>query len=234
MNVKIIASTQVHREHLEYLMKEAKSDEDKDFLTNIQDPEALMIYCARVSSPDQKNPEYSKLLNYCAKHSHWSVFEQVDVTFEIETSMPIAAQILRHKSLVFQQFSARYSVSDLGFEIYGARRQDPKNRQNSIDDMQQVDIDWFKSVQENIQEIANMYYKEALKKGIAKEQARFLLPQSCKTRMFAKGSIRSWIHYVNVRADKSSQKEHRDVAEAIKKLMCQHFPVTAKAVGWIE
>lgn len=194
--------------------------------------EELMAYCARVSSPDnQDNPEYEKLLKYCIKHGHWSVFEMADMTVEIETSRAIAQQILRHRSFNFQEFSQRYSKAT-DFEIYEARRQDTKNRQNSIDDMDEDDKAFFMDAQDNITTVANSLYEEALKRGIAKEQARFLLPLSTKTKLYMKGSVRSWIHYINLRGANGTQKEHRDIALAIKEIFKIQFPTIAKALEW--
>lgn len=195
------------------------------------DAEKIIAYCARVSSPNQENPEYAKLLAYCIKHHHWSVFEMADMCIEIETSRGIAAQILRHRSFNFQEFSQRYAkVSE--FEIYPARRQDVKNKQNSIDDMSIEDQAWFMQSQQLMNDMALNMYEEGLKKGIAKEQMRFLLPLSTKTKMYMKGSTRSWIHYITVRSDLSTQKEHRDIALAIKDIFIEQFPSIAKALEW--
>jgi len=195
--------------------------------------EELMGYCARVSSPDnQDNPEYAKLLKYCAKNGHWSVFEMADCCLEITTSRAIAQQILRHRSFNFQEFSQRYAKVSAGFECYPARSQDVKNRQNSIDNMSDEDKAWFDAAQKNVQEISQTLYEEALDLGIAKEQARFLLPLSTTTKLYMKGSVRSWIHYLNVRTDPSTQLEHREVALAVKAIFIEQFPITAKALEW--
>lgn len=229
MKVTLVAKTEINPAYLEKLMKE---DPNPEFIKNVQSPEGLCAYVARVSSPNQTNPDYAKLLKYCMRHGHFSVFEQVDATFEIETSRAIAQQILRHRSFTFQEFSQRYSKADMGFETYEARRQDHKNRQNSIPDMSDEDQQWFKEAQEKIQQCAANLYSEALDKGVAKEQARFLLPASTKTRIFMKGSLRSWVHYINVRADKSTQKEHRDIAVAIREALASEFPIIAEAMEW--
>lgn len=186
--------------------------------------EALMAYCARVSSPNQDNPEYSKLLSYCARHGHWSVFEMADMTVEITTSRAIAQQILRHRSFSFQEFSQRYAEAT-EFEIYPARRQDKKNRQNSIDDMAEEDRQWFEDTQRAINFNSRSHYEDALFRGIAKEQARFLLPLSTQTKLYMKGSIRSWIHYIQVRTDPSTQLEHREIALECKRILLEQFPV---------
>jgi thymidylate synthase (FAD) len=198
-------------------------------------PEQLIAYTARVSNPSNQNNHQTapKLIKYLVKHKHWSPLEMADMTFEITTSTPIAAQILRHKSLVFQQFSARYSEVNNYIE-YGARRQDAKNKQNSIDDMEELDREWFKQAQLNINRSAYALYKEALDRGIAKECARTLLTNGTSTTMYAKGSVRSWVHYCEVRCDPSTQLEHRVVAEAIKAIICEELPSVAEAVGWIN
>jgi thymidylate synthase (FAD) len=194
--------------------------------------EGIMAYTARVSSPQQDNPSYAGLLKYCATHGHWSVFEMVDMTIEITTSRAIAQQILRHRSFSFQEFSQRYAKAAMGFENYEARRQDVKNRQNSIDDMDEATKAWFADAQAKVQELSNNLYDYALTLGIAKEQARFLLPASTTTKLYMKGSVRSWIHYLNVRTDPSTQKEHRDIALGIKDIFLAQLPITSEALGW--
>jgi thymidylate synthase (FAD) len=192
--------------------------------------EGIMAYTARVSSPHQDSPSYAKLLKYCAEHGHWSVFEMVDMTVEITTSRAIAQQILRHRSFSFQEFSQRYATASIGHELYEARRQDEKNRQNSIDDLSDEVKRWFITQQQEIRTLTEAAYFAALEMGIAKEQARFLLPASTATRMYMKGSVRSWIHYLQVRADAATQKEHRDIAEAIKAIFIEQFPTTSEAL----
>jgi thymidylate synthase (FAD) len=192
--------------------------------------EKTIMFCARVSSSDQ-NSTNTKLLNYCIKHGHWSVFEMADMCVEIKTSRAIAAQILRHKSFVFQEFSQRYAEVQ-GFETYNPRRQDTKNRQNSIDDLPQEAKDWFKLMQQHVQMEGEFAYRLALDKGIAKECARFLLPLSTSTTMYMKGSLRSWLHYLDVRTDPSTQLEHREIAEEIQKIFVEQFPIIAEAKGW--
>lgn len=194
--------------------------------------EGIMAYTARVSSPQQDNPSYAGLLRYCATHGHWSVFEMVDMTLEVTTSRAIAQQILRHRSFSFQEFSQRYAKASMGFETYEARRQDTKNRQNSIDDMSRDDRAWFHQAQLQAQELGEELYGQALTLGIAKEQARFLLPASTTTKLYVKGSVRSWIHYLNVRTDPSTQKEHRDIALAAKGVFLSLFPITSEALAW--
>lgn len=192
--------------------------------------EHTMAYCARVSSPaNQDNPDYAKLLRYCFKQGHFSVFEMADMTIEIEASRAISQQILRHRSFNFQEFSQRYAEATT-FEYYDARRQDVKNRQNSIDDMSEEDKDWFTDAQTLVMLQASKLYEEAIRRGVAKEQARFLLPLSTTTKLYMKGTVRSFIHYLQVRTDPSTQKEHREIAEAIKAIFQEQFPQTARAV----
>ena len=171
------------------------------------------------------------MLEYCIDHGHWSVFETPSITIEINTSRAISAQILRHRSFTFQEFSQRYAaVAD--FETYEARRQDSKNRQNSIDDMSPCDKRWFTIAQERVQLLGASLYHDALDRGIAKEQARFLLPLSSKTKLYMTGNIRSWIHYCDLRCRIDTQKEHRDIALAIREILKKELPVISKAVAW--
>jgi thymidylate synthase (FAD) len=195
--------------------------------------EELIAYVARVSNPsNQMNTKTSsKLLGYCIKNSHWSVFEHVNMTVEITTSRAIAAQILRHRSFVFQEFSQRYAEVT-NFEKYEARRQDIKNRQNSIDDMDQDTKEWFQMAQQLVTEDARAMYEEALRRGVAKEQARFLLPLSTQTTLYMTGNIRNWIHYIELRSENGTQKEHADIALAIKEIFKQQFPAIAEALEW--
>jgi len=197
----------------------------------LQNPEGIMAYTARVSSGYQDNPDYEKLLSYCIKNQHWSVFEMVDMTVEIETSRAIAQQILRHRSFSFQEFSQRYAQAT-SFETYDARRQDIKNRQNSIDDMSEENKKWFIYAQEQLKQMALIYYEGALERGVAKEQARFLLPLSTTTKLYMKGSVRSWIHYLQLRSGNGTQKEHRDIALSIKEIFKRQFPIVSKALEW--
>jgi thymidylate synthase (FAD) len=195
--------------------------------------EEMMAYVARVSNPsNQMNTETSsKLLKYCIKNSHWSVFEHVNMTVEITTSRAIAAQILRHRSFVFQEFSQRYAEAT-NFEIYPARRQDTKNRQNSIDDLDEDTKEWFAMAQQLITEDARATYDEALRRGVAKEQARFLLPLSTETTLYMTGNVRNWIHYIELRSENGTQKEHADIAAAIKKIFKEQFPAISEALEW--
>jgi thymidylate synthase (FAD) len=193
--------------------------------------EQLMVYTARVSSPqNQANLDTApKLLRYCIKNGHWSVFAMADMTVEIETSRAISAQILRHKSFDFQEFSQRYAEVS-GFETYEARRQDVKNRQNSLDDLPAGLKQWFLEAQGRVQKESQALYDYALEQGVAKECARFLLPMSASTRLYMKGSVRSWIHYFERRREGSTQREHRDIADAIWEIFRKVFPVVAEAI----
>jgi thymidylate synthase (FAD) len=197
--------------------------------------ENLIVYCARVSNPkNQLNTETGpKLLKYCLDHKHFSIFEMAHMTLEIETSRAIAAQILRHRSFVFQEYSQRFSeVTE--FELYEPRRQDLKNRQNSIDDLPAKDKDWFMNALIGVNTASKALYDEAIRRNIAKESARFLLPLSTKTTLYMSGSVRSWLHYIEVRTDPSTQLEHREIAEEIKKVFIKQFPNIAKAKGWLD
>jgi len=198
------------------------------------DAEETMAYCARVSSDDQENPKYAGLLRYCISHGHWSVFEMANMVVEINTTRAISAQILRHRSFSFQEFSQRYqSLDESGYEIYPARRQDEKNRQNSIDDLSiEVQEEWKKR-QEEVWDKSYEHYKWALDNGIAKECSRFVLPMESKTKMYMNGTVRSWIHYIDLRTANGTQKEHMEIAEAIKQIFCEQFPTVAEAKGWI-
>jgi len=198
------------------------------------DAEKTMGYIARVSNPDnQDNPKVAGLLKYCIKHGHWSVFEQAHMTLEIETTRAIAAQILRHRSFTFQEFSQRYQdVSHIREDIPlpDLRRQDDKNRQNSIDDIDQETVTKFnKEIRQHFNESIDLY-KKMLHAGIAKECARFVLPLSTPTKIYMTGSVRSWIHYINLRSAHGTQKEHMDIAEACRDVFRNEFPVTATAL----
>lgn len=193
----------------------------------------LISATARVSNPaNQMNMESApKLIAYLIRNKHWSPFEMAHLTVEIKTSRAIAQQILRHRSFSFQEFSQRYAKVT-NFVNYEARRQDDKNRQNSVDDMDDNDKAWFKMEQDAIHEHARQSYEAALDRGIAKEQARFLLPLSTETTIYMCGSARSWIHYLELRCANGTQKEHKDIADAIKVIFSEEFPDVAKALEW--
>lgn len=194
------------------------------------DAEKHIMRCARVSSlnPNSDNP---KLLSYCLKHGHFSIYEMANMCVGIETSRAISAQILRHRSFQFQEFSQRYSKVQ-GFQEYKARRQDDKNRQNSIDDMDNEDKTWFKVAQQRVNKEAANLYQEALNRGIAKEQARFLLPMSATSKLYMNGTIRSWIHYLQLRTENGTQKEHVEIAEKIREIFKEQLPIVSKALSW--
>lgn len=199
------------------------------------DVENVISYCARVSNPkNQSNYNTaSKLLKYCIKHKHWSIFEMGSMCIEIETSRAIAAQILRHRSFSFQEWSQRYSDSStLGFELYRARRQDAKNRQNSIDDLNPLVAGSFELAQQFLYNTSKVLYKGFLKMGVAKESARFLLPLNTSTRFYMHGNIRSWLHFIELRTGNGTQKEHMEIAEECKKIFIKEMPNISEALGW--
>ena len=200
------------------------------------DAEQTMAYVARVSNPaNQENENYAGLLRYCIKHNHWSVFEQSFMTLEIETTRAIAAQILRHRSFTFQEFSQRYADSSLlskAIPLPELRRQDTKNRQNSIDDLDQETIDLLTRQMDTLFSSSMALYQQMLDRGVAKECARNVLPLCTPTRIYMSGSCRSWIHYINLRSANGTQKEHMVVAEACKKVFVEQFPTVAEALEW--
>jgi len=201
------------------------------------DAEKTMAFIARVSNPaNQDNENYSKLLAYCIKHNHWSVFEQSSMTLEIETTRGIAAQILRHRSFTFQEFSQRYADTNLIAEdipLPELRRQDTKNRQNSTDDLPaDLKIELYSKIQDHFDAAQNLY-KELLEAEVAKECARFVLPLAVPTRIYMTGSCRSWIHYINLRSAHGTQKEHMVIAEECKKVFTEQFPAVSEALEWI-
>ena len=202
------------------------------------DAEQTMAYVARVSNPNnQENPNYAKLLAYCINHNHWSVFEQSFMTLEIETTRGLAAQILRHRSFTYQEFSQRYADSSILAEtipVPELRRQDTKNRQNSIDDLsEELKADLWLKINDNFKAGMELY-KELLDADIAKECARFVLPLATPTRIYMSGSCRSWIHYIQLRSANGTQKEHMDIANECKKVFSEQFPTVSEALGWTE
>ena len=201
------------------------------------DAEKTMGYVARVSNPsNQENPKVAGLLKYCVKHQHWSVFEQAFMTLEIETTRGLAAQILRHRSFTYQEFSQRYADSSLLAEtipLPELRRQDTKNRQNSIDDIDPFTIQKYQMLMQDHFKDAMELYQKMLDEGIAKECARFVLPLAVPTRLYMSGSCRSWIHYINLRSANGTQKEHMEIAEACKKIFVEQFPTVSEALEWV-
>ena len=196
--------------------------------------EELIVYCARVSNPSNQDNHKTgpRLLKYCLDHKHVSIFEHAHLTMEVTTCRAISTQAIRHQSFNFQEFSQRYAKVP-GFQVYEARRQDPKNRQNSVDDMSEEDKLWFKVAQQNIQQKAIELYQESLDRGIAKECARFILPNSATTKFYMTGNVRSWIFYLMTRCGNGTQLEHIEIAEKAKEIFCKEFPVVAEALEWI-
>ncbi len=199
------------------------------------DAEKTMAYIARVSNPkNQSNDDFSRLLSYCIKHEHWSVFEQSFMTLQIETNRGIAAQILRHRSFTFQEFSQRYADSSLlgNIPLPELRRQDIKNRQNSISDLPDELKEKFNAkISEHFKNAFNLY-EELLTDGIAKECARFVLPLATPTRIYMSGSCRSWIHYINLRSAHGTQEEHKIIALDCKSIFKESFPIVSKSLNW--
>ena len=203
------------------------------------DAEKTMAYIARVSNPNnQENEKYAGLLKYCIKHNHWSVFEQSTMTVEIETTRAIAAQILRHRSFTFQEFSQRYadtnllSEKDTTIPIPEFRRQDTKNRQNSIDDLDSDVVDKLRKQTKTLFTAAQSLYNQMVESGVAKECARMVLPLAVPTRIYMTGSCRSWIHYINLRSAHGTQKEHMVIAEAVRDVFVDQFPAVSEALEW--
>ena len=194
-------------------------------------PEEVILFCARASS-DQENAD-TKLIKYLIKHHHWSPFEMAFAVFEIRTSRAIAQQILRHRSFSFQEFSQRYAESP-GVIVYPPRRQADKNRQSSIDDLSEDLKSWWMNKQFEIEGAAVEAYKEALNAGIAKECARFVLPQATETKLYMAGTMRSWIHYFDIRCDEHTQFEHREIALEIRGTLSIYVPTIAEALNWLE
>jgi thymidylate synthase (FAD) len=209
------------------------------------DAEGTIGYIARVTSKDQSNPDVKRLLKYCAKHGHWSVFEQASMTVEVVTPLAIAVQLLRHRSFTFQQFSGRYEdqqemvkhtedlsgYNNLFYMPEEAREQDSKNRQNSLfsEDPGKTDAMW--ATMSTAYMVAQQCYSDLLQRGIAKEIARFVLPQGVFTRLYVTGNCRSWIHYLGVRDDEGvAQYEHVELARALKQVFQTEFPTVSEVV----
>ena len=195
--------------------------------------EKSIAYATRVSNfQNQDNPKYKGLLKYCIREGHWSPFEMGNICLEITTTRGVSAQIIRHRSFSFQEYSQRYSEVQeiLPVEI---RRQDTKNRQNSIDDIDEEVKEWWDEEYSRLTKYIQEFYSEAIKKGIAKECARFIMPMSSKTKLYMNGTIRSWIHYINLRSGNGTQKEHKDIALKAKEIFCKELPSIANALEWI-
>ena len=204
-------------------------------ITITPDAEKLMAYVARVSNPsNQDNEKFAGLLKYCINHQHWSVFEQSSMTLEIETTRAIAAQILRHRSFTYQEFSQRYASStSLGkIPTPEYRRQDTKNRQNSTDDLDPFLKQTLELQTQTLFDSATALYEQMLADGVAKECARMVLPLATPTRIYMTGSCRSWIHYINLRSAHGTQKEHMLIAEGCREVFIEQFPTVSEALGW--
>lgn len=217
------------------LEKIFSSDKLVELVSCTPDAEEVIAYCARVSNPSNQLNFNSaeKLINYLIKHKHWSPFEMASMTMQIKTSRGLAPQILRHRSFTFQEFSQRYAaVDETGLVLSAARRQDNKNRQNSIDDLpREVKEEWENRQKENWMSSFE-HYVWALDNGIAKECARFILPLGSATTIYMSGTIRSWMHYIDLRSSNGTQKEHMDIAEECKKIFCTQLPIVSKSIGW--
>lgn len=206
------------------------------FVSITPDAEKLMAYCARVSNPNNQNSDnIAKLLKYCIDHKHWSIFEMGHLTVEINTTRALAAQILRHRSFNFQEFSQRYADTTLLCEdipLFELRRQDHKNRQNSIDNIDnEIKVKWNTKIREHFAK-AKALYDGMIKDGIAKECARFILPLATPTRLYMTGNCRNWIHYIELRSSNGTQKEHMDIAHQCKNIFTLHLPIVSEALGW--
>jgi thymidylate synthase (FAD) len=198
----------------------------------VKTAEDLIAYCARVSNPKNQIQSSKKLLKYCIDHKHWSIFEQANMVLEIKTTRAIAAQILRHRTFTFQEFSQRYAEVTERPASQEARLQDHKNRQNSIvADDEELKI-WWEAEQAKLYDASMELYNEAITRGIAKESARFILPLSSPTTLYMNGTIRSWIHYISLRECNGTQKEHQEIALACKEIFKEQFPVIADALEW--
>lgn len=200
------------------------------------DAEKVMSYCARVSNPsNQDNENYARLLKYCIDHKHWSIFEHASMTLEINTTRGLAAQILRHRSFTFQEFSQRYADTTLlaqDIPLFELRRQDTKNRQNSIDDINDTVKQLWATHIENHFKRAKEIYDGMISDGIAKECARFVLPLATPTRLYMTGNVRNWIHYIELRTANGTQKEHIDIANDCKQIFVEQFPTISQALNW--
>lgn len=201
------------------------------------DAEKTMAYVARVSNPsNQDNQNYAGLLRYCIQHNHWSVFEQAHMSLEIETNRGIAAQILRHRSFTFQEFSQRYADTNLlasEIPLPELRRQDTKNRQNSTDDLEEEKVFAMNKMIRDLFKDSQDTYNFLLEQGVAKECARFVLPLATPTRIYMTGSVRSWVHYINLRSSNGTQKEHMDIAEECKNIFVEQFPAVSESLEWV-
>ena len=214
----------------EYMKPEVK------LISVTPDAEKHMAYCARVSNPtNQENEKFSGLLKYCIQHQHWSIFEQASMTVEINTTRGIAAQILRHRSFTYQEFSQRYADTNLlnnTIPLPELRRQDTKNRQNSIDDIPDyLRLTMAEEIRVHFEKGLKLYNR-LLEAGVAKECARFVLPLATPTRLYMTGSVRSWIHYIDLRSAHGTQNEHMEIAELVRTIFKEQFPSVSEALAW--
>lgn len=214
------------------------SEQSVRLISVTPDAEKIIAYCARVSNPNnQDNENCSKLIKYCIDNKHWSIFEQAFLTLELNTTRGLAAQILRHRSFTFQEFSQRYADTTLladTIPLFELRRQDTKNRQNSTDDLStEIKAKWNSRIREHFAK-SKALYDSMIQDGVAKECARFVLPLATPTRLYISGSLRSWIHYISLREKNGTQKEHQALATACKRIFCEQFPIVADALGGYE
>ncbi len=218
------------------LIQRSLKNQSVKLVTVTPQAEQTMGYVARVSNPNnQENPNVEGLLKYCIQHGHWSVFEQAHMTLEINTTRGLAAQILRHRSFTYQEFSQRYADTNLLTEeipLPELRRQDTKNRQNSTDDLDPKLVIAFHQRMKMIFSEAQELYDDMLGAGVAKECARFVLPLAVPTRIYMTGSVRSWVHYIDLREKNGTQKEHMEIAQMCKDIFSSQFPTVAKALEW--
>lgn len=215
----------------------SKTSVDEQYQKSMNVPpslEGLTAYIARVSSPHQDNPKYAKLLKYCIQHGHWSILEHVSFTMEIRAPRAITTQILRHRSFTFQEFSQRYAEVQATPYLVEARTQDLKNRQKSISNEDHDLEDWWHKTQLDVYVNTERLYNKALRKGIAKEQARFLLPMASASTIFMTGNLRNWVHYCELRCENGTQLEHQEIAQQCKDILIEQLPAVAEALGWIS
>lgn len=207
-------------------------------ISTTPDAEKHIAYCARVSNPNnQDNENISKLLKYCIDHHHWSIFEMAFMTLEINTTRGLAAQILRHRSFTFQEFSQRYADTTLlsdDIPLFDLRKQDTKNRQNSIDCIDDYEKKYWNARISDHFRSAKLLYDQMIRDGIAKECARFILPLATPTRLYMSGNLRSWITYISLREKNGTQKEHMLIAKECKAIFVEHFPIISEALGGLE
>jgi thymidylate synthase (FAD) len=236
----VIRSRQSEAEaNLKKVLKLLAMNSSVKFVWSTPNAEQMIGMMARVSNPEnQHNPDVAKLLKYCIKHKHWSIFEMGNLCVEINTTRGISPQILRHRSYSFQEYSMRYSnTNKIGrIEVPHLRSQDYKNRQNSTDDLEekigeQKLAEFYRRIQEQFEDSEHLY-QEMVSAGVAKECARFVLPLATPTRLYMNGTVRSWIHFIELRTGNGTQQEHKEIAESCKEIFKDKFPITSEALGW--